>query len=126
MLDQASKIVDGTEAMYVIVAMPKCDEYEQKIISYAKSRDECVQFLPLTMFDINSFRRLQNVLLRQIVMINKSKCPCCGQEFRRSGNQMICYNCSQLTITKMQCPNPECKHEYVYLSYDVSNDTLEK
>lgn len=86
MLDQASKIVDETGAMYVIVAMPKCDECEQKIISYAKSGNERVQFLPFIMFDINSFTRLLNVLLRQNVMLDKSKCPCCGQEFRRSGN----------------------------------------
>lgn len=39
---------------------------------------------------------------------------------------MVCDNCNQLTIIKTQFPNPECKHEYVYLSYYVSNDTLEK
>ena len=45
---------------------------------------------------------------------------------REKDNQYICDNCSQLTITRTHCPNPECKHEFAYMSYEVSDDTIEK
>ena len=82
--------------------------------------------LPLTMFDINSFRRLQNVMLRQIVSLNTGHCPCCGGEMRGRDNQMACDNCNQMMLTKTICPNPDCRHEYYYLSFDVSAETLSK
>ncbi len=59
----ANILAEKENVSYVIVALPKCDENEQKVISYAKSLNERTLFLPLTMFDINSFRRLQNVSL---------------------------------------------------------------
>lgn len=85
-----------------------------------------VTILPLTMFDINSFRRLQNVMLRQIVSLNTGHCPCCGGEMRGRDNQMVCDNCNQMMLTKTICPNPDCRHEYYYLSFDVSAETLSK
>ncbi|PKO08621.1 MAG: hypothetical protein CVU40_14280 [Chloroflexi bacterium HGW-Chloroflexi-2] len=111
---------------YVIIALPKCEENEQKIISYAKSFSDRTLFLPLTMFDINSFRRLQNVMLRQIITLEKNTCPSCGGKMRNHGNQLICDACNQLMLTKTICPYPECKHEYHYLSYDISQDIIQK
>lgn len=109
-----------------IIAVPVCGEDEQKIISYAKGNGANVMILPLTMFDINSFRRLQNVMLRQIVSLNTGHCPCCGGEMRGRDNQMVCDNCNQMMLTKTICPNPDCRHEYYYLSFDVSAETLSK
>lgn len=117
---------EPTTLEYVIIAVPVCGEDEQKIISYAKGNGANVMILPLTMFDINSFRRLQNVMLRQIVSLNTGHCPCCGGEMRRRDNQMVCDNCNQLMLTKTICPNPDCRHEYYYLSFDVSAETLSK
>lgn len=37
-------------------------------------QEENIMFLPLTMFDINSFRRLQNVLYRHILLLEKNNC----------------------------------------------------
>ena len=82
--------------------------------------------LPLTMFDINSFRRLQNVMLRQIVSLNTGHCPCCGGEMRDRNNQMVCDNCNQMMLTKTKCPHLDCRYEYYYLSFDVSEETLSK
>lgn len=122
----APSIAAATKADFVIVAVPACGEDEQKIVSYAKRDDSKVMILPLTMFDINSFRRLQNVMLRQIVSLNTEHCPCCGGEMRGRDNQMVCDNCSQMILTKTICPNPGCRHEYYYISFDVSAETLEK
>ena len=41
-------------------------------------------------------------------------------------NRRVCDACNQLTLTRTICPNPECKHEYLYMGYDVSEDTLLK
>lgn len=124
MKNNAKNIIEETGTSYVIVALPKCDEDEQKITEYAKCVDENVLFLPLTMFDINSFRRMQNVMLRQIVSFGIDKCPCCGGTVRAKDNQLICDNCNQLIITKTICPN--CKHAYSYLSYDIASDVIDK
>ena len=124
---KAAEMLDvGDHAQYVIVALPTCNEDEQKITEYAKRLGERVLLLPLTMFDINSFRRVQNVLLRQLMALDTGKCPNCGGDLRGEGNQRVCDNCNQLILTKTICPNPDCKHSYSYLSYDVSSDTLQR
>ena len=115
----------GTEQ--VIIALPLCNEPEQKLVSYAKGTEENIMFLPLTMFDINSFRRLQNVLYRHILLLEKNNCLSCGRPLRYLGdNQSVCDYCSGLMITKTQCANPHCKCNYHYLSYDISADTVLK
>jgi len=45
---------------------------------------------------------------------------------RSVGNQFVCDVCNQLTVTKTICPNLDCRHEYTYLGYDVSAETVEK
>lgn len=66
------------------------------------------------------------MLIRLIVSFGNDKCPCCGNTMRKYENQLVCDNCNQLTLTKTMCPNSECKSEYFYLSYDVSDDTIDK
>lgn len=39
---------------------------------------------------------------------------------------MVCDDCNQLILTKTICPNSKCRHAYHYLSFDVSEETLEK
>ena len=41
-------------------------------------------------------------------------------------NQWVCDACNQLTLTRTICPNPECRHEYLYMGYDVPEATLLK
>lgn len=53
--------------------------HNKSLFTYARNIDDKVLILPLTMFDINSFRRLQNIFLRQILSLCISKCPCCGK-----------------------------------------------
>lgn len=125
-LEKATRLIEENNIDYFVVALPRCEEAEQKIINYAKYDGERILYLPLTMFDINSYRRIQNLLIRLIVSFGNDKCPCCGNTMRKYENQLVCDNCNQLTLTKTMCPNSECKSEYFYLSYDVSDDTIDK
>lgn len=126
-VEECTKAFTEEESVsYVVVALPTCGESEQKIISYAKSLNEQTLILPLTMFDINSFRRLQNIMIRQIISLETNRCPCCGGTMREHDNQFVCDTCNQLILTKTICPNPECRHEYYYLSYDTPQDTILK
>lgn len=110
----------------LIVALPTCNENEQKIIDYAKEDGQQVAILLLTMFDINSFRRIQNVLYRHILQLEKGTCPNCGGKMREHDNQAVCDACGQLIVTRTICPNPDCKHEYSYIGYDVADETIKK
>ena len=110
----------------LIVALPACNENEQKVIDYAREDGQQVAILLLTMFDINSFRRIQNVLYRHILQLEKGTCPNCGGKMREHDNQAVCDACGQLTVTRTICPNPGCRHEYSYMGYDVADDTIRK
>ena len=73
-----------------------------------------------------SFRRLQNILYQQILRLKKDTCPNCGGVMRKNNNRLVCDNCNQLMLTKTKCPNPKCRHEYVYMGYEVPAATLQK
>lgn len=109
-----------------IIALPACNENEQRILDYAREEGQQIAILLLTMFDINSFRRIQNVLYRHILQLDKGTCPNCGGKMREHDNQAICDACGQLTVTRTICPNNACRHEYLYMGYDVTTDTLRK
>lgn len=120
----AGKLIENKPEAEIVVALPICNENEQKITEYAREDGQIVSILPLTMFDINSFRRLQNMLYRQILKMEKTSCPNCGGKMRIHENRRVCDNCNQLTLTRTICPNSECKKEYLYMEYDVPEATL--
>lgn len=122
----AGDILKNNSEIEIVVALPICNESEQKITEYAREDGQTVSMFPLTMFDINSFRRLQNLLYRQILKMGKANCPNCGGKMRIHENRRVCDDCNQLTLTRTICPNPECKHEYLYMGYDVQEATLLK
>ena len=122
----AEDILESNPGTEIVVALPICNESEQKITDYAREEGQVVSVLPLTMFDINSFRRLQNMLYRQILKMEKASCPNCGGKMRIHENRQVCDTCNQLTLTRTICPNPECRHEYLYMGYDVPDATLLK
>jgi hypothetical protein len=124
--EKASRILSESDASLAIIALPKCQEDEQKIVEYALGDEEKLLFLPLSMYDINSFRRVQNVLTRQIMEMEKETCPCCGRKMRKDVSQSICDNCSGLIITTTICPEEDCKTKYKYLGYKVSQETIDK
>lgn len=126
MEDVAKRYLVENPGIELLVALPVCNENEQKVTEYAKEEGQCISLLPLTMFDISSFRRIQNTLYRQIIKLKKNTCPNCGRILRKYDNQLICDKCNQLTLTKTICPNPECRYEYLYMGYDVPETTLRK
>jgi hypothetical protein len=113
-------------AGYAVIALPKCDSGEKRLTSYAKRLGEKTAFLPLTMFDINSYRRLQLLFLRLITGAGKDTCPCCGGDMRVSENDYReCKNRNcKLIVTKTVCG--ACKHKYTYLRYNVRQEILNK
>ena len=122
----AHRLHEEFEDAQIIVALPICNESEQKLTEYAKTYQQEISLLPITMFDINSFRRIQNVLYREILKLGKTTCPSCGGTMRQRDNQYVCDSCSQLMLTRTICPNPECRKEYLYMSYDINVATLQK
>ena len=80
--------------------MPLYEKQQQGIMENAIYEDEKVGFLPVSMFDINSYRRIRNVLLRYITRIIEKHCPCCGKPTFDSGKGE-------------ECRNPECMKVYI-------------
>ena len=117
--DIINKYFDQDKDDEVVIALPLCNEYEQKVIQYAQKEHSNISILPITIFDINSFRRIQNILYKHILKFHKGKCLVCGDSLHKKGeNQEICYNedCNNLILTRTKCP--ECKEEYYYLNYE--------
>lgn len=124
--EKASYIIENCQADKVIFALPKCEKYEKEIINYAPNIDDNTLILLLNMLDINSYRRIQKVLLSQILSFNEEKCPCCGGKARKQDGRFICDSCGKLILTKTTCTNPECRHDFSFLSYDTTVETIDK
>lgn len=122
----AYEIAEKFEADFAIVALPLCKDDEQKVTSYAKESGANIMMLPLSMFDINSFRRLQNVMLRQIVALDSGSCPSCGEIMRGNDNIKVCDNCGQMMLVKTICPNTQCRHAYHYINYEIAPEIASK
>lgn len=121
------RILSRGEDDFVVVALPICNESEQKVTDYAVGESDKPRILPLSLFDINSFRRLQNLLYGQILKMGKGGCPNCGEKMVGRDGRFRCDICYGLTLTHTTCPNPSCGGTYDYLSYEVTNpETIEK
>ena len=60
----AEKLIQEDDRVkHIMVALPVCSENEQKVIEYAKQDNQKILFLPLSMFDINSYRRIKMLCL---------------------------------------------------------------
>lgn len=119
------------EVDYVVIALPRGEEGELKIVEYAKNLEERILFLPLTMYDINSFRRLQNLFLRLILQLREESCASCGTKYRQIEDYYTCDTCNSFVgkatnIYKTTCAYADCKHTYTYISPMVSESVLKK
>lgn len=73
--------------------------------------------IPMSLADINSYRRYTKILLREMVDLDSTRdiCPICGEAlFQDSSNRWICRNCG-FEIIDTQCP--ECKRKYSFTRY---------
>lgn len=117
-----SESTDG----FVVIALPTCNENEQKVTDYAFGDIRAARILPLSMFDINSFRRVQNLMYGQILKLDKKRCPSCGGEMTGEDGRYRCEACYGLMLTHTTCPNPECRRKYYYMGYDAAPNTIKR
>lgn len=106
----------ASSADFTLTALPLLGEGEKTLTSYA-SADGKRGIIPLSLFDINSYRRLQKVFLRVIMGFEQEFCPVCGGALgAEKENTRVCQVCA------LQLIHTECKkgHAYSYLTYPVS------
>lgn len=80
-----------------------------------------VGVIPISLSDINSYRRYTKILLRHMVSLDDTRdiCPICGQKLYKSGNSYECRNkYCQFELIETKCP--ECKEKYVFSRYPLS------
>lgn len=60
----------------------------------------------LNMFDIDSFRRVQQIILRQMIYADTKKeiCPFCGHHLKNKDGDFVCDSC-RMIIKNLTCPN---------------------
>jgi hypothetical protein len=119
----ADKILKANQAIsYAVIALPKIESNEKKLTNYGRESIDKIMFLPITAYDINSYRRIQLLLLRMIHELDMGRCPCCGNEQREDARGMICKKgeCNLIT-TKTQCSH--CKKKYAYIHYNNNYNT---
>lgn len=109
--EEAMEIAKESSAQYVIYALPLCASGEQQALDYAHGADDKLMILPVTVYDINSYRRLQNVLLRQIAHIDSKMASIFDSDEGLIPVETLC---------------PHCGHKYVYLSCEARADVLEE
>ena len=100
------------------VLMPLYEKNQWDITEYAFYENEKTGFLSVSVFDINSYRRLRNILLRYIIRITDKYCPCCGEKTVNSGYGLFCRNCGNVYVRKTRCS--ECGREYSYIWQEIS------
>ncbi len=77
--------------------------------------------IPISLGDINSYRRYTKILLRYMVALDDTRdiCPICGQKLYQSGNSYECRNqLCKFELIETKCP--ECKEKYVFSRYPLS------
>ena len=77
--------------------------------------------IPISLSDINSYRRYTKILLRHMVALDDTRdiCPICGQKLYQNGNSYECRNqFCKFELIETKCP--ECKEKYVFSRYPLS------
>jgi hypothetical protein len=80
-----------------------------------------IGIIPISLSDINSYRRYTKIILRHMVALDDSRnvCPICGQKLYQSGNSYECRNqYCQFELIDTKCP--ECKKKYYFSRYPLS------
>lgn len=116
------KLCEETGAEKGFVLMPLYEKNQWDIMDYAMYEEEKVGFLPVSVYDINSYRRIRNILLRYIVRITDQHCPCCGRNTVKSGKGDFCRNCGNLYVRKIR--SSKYSEEYSYIWQEISEKGL--
>jgi hypothetical protein len=110
-------------ANLTIFALPVIRNNEQLMTRYASKVGDTFGVLPLTLFDINSYRRLQKIFFKTILEFETEKCPYCGRIMRQTENGRSCNECN-LIVTTTTCRHEDCCYEYQYTWYSISGKNL--
>lgn len=114
------------DKMYRVVICPslfdnyrKCEESVDEVILSSPIEDECLggDKLFISVENIDSFRRIQQILIRAMIASDNvhKVCPFCGEKlyYNSKANRLECYNC-KMEIYKAVCTNTG--KEYYYTS----------
>lgn len=105
----------------------------QKLLSYGdanedKGLEKCkIGVIPISLSDINSYRRYTKILLRHMVALDDTRdiCPICGQKLYHNGNAYECRNTyCQFELIETKCP--KCKEKYTFSRYPLSKLAVTK
>ncbi len=125
---QTEKVMQGLcrmkKAEKGFVLMPLYDKNQRDITEYAFYEDEKIGFLPVSMYDINSYRRLRNIFLRYIVRVTVKHCPCCGEPLHDSKDGKHCRNCGNIYVRHERCS--VCHKEYSYIWSDMTEKAIQE
>ncbi len=98
------------ELLFKYPLIQKCDDYPTFGI------------IPISLRDINSFRRLTKILLTHMVEVDPQHqyCPLCGSQLIESDGVHSCYNCTpQFKLQETKCPS--CDKYYLNSQYAKPN-----
>ena len=122
---KAAELKESYQADAASICMPLCRPNEQSVTDYGYSSSGGIAFLPASMYDINSYRRLRLMLLRFITDMARDRCPCCGERMIQEKNGgYVCYHCGNLQVINTICS--KCGLSYQYLSYRLSSEIRRK
>jgi len=105
----------------------------QKLLNYGDANEEKglkkskIGVIPISLSDINSYRRYTKIFLRHMVALDDTRdiCPICGQRLYQNGNAYECRNtCCQFELIETKCP--KCKEKYIFSRYPLSKLAVTK
>ncbi|SHK77779.1 hypothetical protein SAMN02745136_03322 [Anaerocolumna jejuensis DSM 15929] len=125
---------DGYDECYVLtISRPNeingVDDAQvmQRMLFYGDSNEDKgmkkgkIGIVPISLSDINSYRRYTKIFLRHMVTIDDEKkiCPICGQKLYQNSNSFECRNQScSFELIETKCP--KCKEKYIFSRYPLS------
>ena len=105
----------------------------QRLLTYGDANEDKglekskIGVIPISLSDINSYRRYTKILLRNMVILDDTRdiCPICGQKLYRNENEYVCRNTyCQFEVIETKCP--KCKEKYIFSRYPLSKLAVTK
>lgn len=105
----------------------------QQLLNYGDANEDKglkqskIGVIPISLSDINSYRRYTKIFLRHMVALDDARdiCPICGQKLYQNGNTYECRNTyCQFELIETKCP--KCKEKYVFSRYPLSKLAVTK
>ncbi|MBQ8074140.1 MAG: hypothetical protein IJ231_10310 [Clostridia bacterium] len=122
MQKEMQKLCKIKKAEKGFVLMPLYEKNQREITEYAFFQDEKIGLFPVSMYDINSYRRLRNIFLRYITQVTVKHCPCCGEQLYKSKDGDNCRSCGNIYVRREKCK--VCHRDYSYIWSDISEKAI--